>query len=46
MSRKREFILACAIFVTMAAVGTVFSLWFTYTYAPRHQAPPTLDSRR
>lgn len=46
MTRKNEFILACTIFVSLAVVGTVFSLWFTYTFAPSHQAPPTLDSRR
>jgi hypothetical protein len=43
---KREFILACSMFVSFAVVATVFSLWFTYTYAPARQAPPTLDSRR
>lgn len=43
---KREFILACSIYVGMAVTGTIFSLWFTYTHTPGHTAPPTLDSRR
>lgn len=43
---RREFILASAIYVAFAVIGTVFSLWFTYNYAPAKSAPPTLDSRR
>ena len=43
---KREFILATAIYVSMAAIATLFSLWFTFTFAPSRSAPPTLDSRR
>lgn len=43
---KREFILACTIFVSMAVVGTVFALWFTFNYAPTYTTPPTIDARR
>ena len=43
--KKREFLLAGAIFVSMAIVGTAFGLWFVVNYAP-NRAPSIVDPRR
>lgn len=43
---KRDFILAGVLFVVMALLGTIFSIWFVATQMPTNKAPSIVDPRR